>query len=89
MAGLESGDDAKATLVVWSGNVTLGGNGSYYAVNTPVEFSLQLDNSYYLVGWSENVAPAADGKSATLTLTDNTVVTVTLAKKPTHKRHRQ
>ena len=83
VAGLESGDDAKATLVVWSGNVTLGGNGSYYAVNTPVEFSLQLDNSYYLVGWSENVAPAADGKSATLTLTDNTVVTVTVAKKPT------
>ncbi|MGE9972551.1 S-layer homology domain-containing protein [Candidatus Pseudoscillospira sp. SGI.172] len=83
VAGLETGDDTKATLVVWSGNATLGGNGSYYAVNTPVEFSLQLDNSYYVIGWSENVTPAADGMSATMTLTDNTDVTVTVAKKPT------
>ena len=72
-----------ANLIASSGDVTLGGNGSYYAVNTPVEFTMRLDNSYYVIGWSDNVTPAADGMSATLTLTDDTVVIVTVAKKPT------
>ena len=76
-------DQNIAVLIPRNGNVTLGGNGSNYAVNTPVDFALELDNSYYVVGWSSNVTPAADGKSATLTLTDDTLVTVTVAKKPT------
>ena len=82
VAGLESGDETKVILIPSSGNVTLGGNGSYYAANTPVEFTMQLDNSYYMIGWSDNVTPAADGMSATMTLTDNTTVTLTVARKP-------
>ncbi|MCI6567546.1 MAG: S-layer homology domain-containing protein [Dysosmobacter sp.] len=75
-------DTGIANLVVKSGDVFLGGNGSLYAVNTPVEFTLRLDSSCYVVGWSSNVTPAADGRSAAMTLTDDTVVTVNVAKKP-------
>ena len=82
VAGLETGDENKADLTAESGTVSLSSGGSY-AVDTPVDFALELDNSYYVVGWSSNVTPAADGKSATLTLTDDTLVTVTVAKKPT------
>ncbi|MDY3691315.1 MAG: S-layer homology domain-containing protein [Dysosmobacter sp.] len=76
-------DQNIAVLIPRNGNVTLGGNGSNYAVNTPVEFTLRLDGSRYVVGWSDNVTPAEDGMSATMTLTDDTVVTVSVAKKPT------
>ena len=76
-------DASIANLVARSGDVTLGGNGSYYAVDTPVDFALELDGSRYVVGWSDNVTPAADGKSATMTLTNDTVVTVNVAQKPT------
>ena len=82
VAGLETGDENKADLTAESGTVSLSSGGSY-AVDTSVDFALELDNSYYVVGWSSNVTPAADGKSATLTLTDDTLVTVTVAKKPT------
>ena len=82
VTGLETGDNEKVTLIPRSGNVTLGGNGSYYAVNTPVEFTMRLDNSYYVIGWSDNVTPAADGMSATMTLTEDTTVTLTVARKP-------
>ena len=82
VAGLETGDENKADLTAESGTVSLSSGGSY-AVDTSVDFALELDNSYYVVGWSSNVTPAADGYSATLTLTDDTLVTVTVAKKPT------
>ncbi len=70
-----------ASLTATSGNTTLASGGSY-PINTPVDFNLELDDSYYVVDWS-NATPAEDGKSATLTLTGNTAVTVTVAKKPT------
>ncbi|MDO4517123.1 MAG: S-layer homology domain-containing protein, partial [Bacillota bacterium] len=69
-------------LTAKSGNTSLT-SGNSYAVNSPVTFTLDLDGSYYVTGWSNNVTPAEDNKSATLTLTDNTAVTVTVAKKPT------
>ena len=43
---------------------------------------LTLDGSYDLVSWSENVTPAAGGRSAELKLAADTEVTVTVAKKP-------
>ena len=73
-------DTAIASLTATSGNTTLT-SGDSYPVNTPVDFTLELADSYYVVGWN-NATPAEDGMSATLTLTDDTAVTVTVAKKP-------
>ena len=80
--GLASEDADKANLVVMSGNDFLGGNGSLYAANIPVDFTLTLNDAYEVVSWSDNVT--ADGKTATLSsLTKDTTVTVTVRKKPT------
>lgn len=76
----EDGDKA-ATLTASSIGTELTSGGSY-AANTPVDFTLTLDGSYDLVSWSENVTPAAGGRSAELKLAADTEVTVTVAKKP-------
>ena len=79
--GLAAEDGDKATLTASSSGTALT-NGESYAANTPVDFTLTLDGSYDLVSWSENVTPAAGGRSAELNLATDTEVTVTVAKKP-------
>ena len=79
--GLAAEDGNKATLTASSNGTKLTSGGSY-AANTPVNFTLTLDGSYDLVSWSENVTPAAGGRSAELKLAADTEVTVTVAKKP-------
>ena len=79
--GLAAEDGNKATLTASSNGTELASGGSY-AANTPVDFTLTLDGSYDLVSWSENVTPAAGGRSAELKLAADTEVTVTVAKKP-------
>ena len=79
--GLAAEDGDKATLTASSNGTELASGGSY-AANTPVDFTLTLDGSYDLVSWSENVTPAAGGRSAELKLAADTEVTVTVAKKP-------
>ena len=79
--GLAAEDGDKATLTASSNGTELTSGGSY-AANTPVDFTLTLDGSYDLVSWSENVTPAAGGRSAELKLAADTEVTVTVAKKP-------
>ena len=79
--GLAAEDGDKATLTASSNGTELKSGGSY-AANTPVDFTLTLDGSYDLVSWSENVTPAAGGRSADLKLAADTEVTVTVAKKP-------
>ena len=79
--GLAAEDGDKATLTASSNGTELTSGGSY-AANTPVDFTLTLDGSYDLVSWSENVTPAAGGRSAELKLAADTKVTVTVAKKP-------
>ena len=79
--GLAAEDGDKATLTASSIGTELTSGGSY-AANTPVDFTLTLDGSYDLVSWSENVTPAAGGRSAELKLAADTKVTVTVAKKP-------
>ena len=79
--GLAAEDGNKATLTASSNGTELTSGGSY-AANTPVDFTLTLDGSYDLVSWSENVTPAAGGRSAELKLAADTEVTVTVAKKP-------
>ncbi|MFR1634973.1 MAG: InlB B-repeat-containing protein [Oscillospiraceae bacterium] len=79
--GLAAEDGDEATLTASSNGTKLTSGGSY-AANTPVDFTLTLDGSYDLVSWSENVTPAAGGRSAKLKLAADTEVTVTVAKKP-------
>ena len=79
--GLAAEDGKKVTLTASSNGTELASGGSY-AANTPVDFTLTLDGSYDLVSWSENVTPAAGGRSAELKLAADTEVTVTVAKKP-------
>ena len=79
--GVEITDADIASLTAKSGDLDLT-SGSEYPVNTPVDFTLELADSYYVVDWS-NATPAEDGMSATLTLTGNTTVIVTVAHKPT------
>ena len=79
--GLAAEDGDKATLTASSNGTELTSGGSY-AANTPVDFTLTLPGSYDLVSWSENVTPAAGGRSAELKLAADTEVTVTVAKKP-------
>ena len=79
--GLAAEDGDKATLTASSNGTELTSGGSY-AANTPVDFTLTLHGSYDLVSWSENVTPAAGGRSAELKLAADTEVTVTVAKKP-------
>ena len=79
--GLAAEDGDKATLTASSNGTELKSGGSY-AANTPVDFTLTLHGSYDLVSWSENVTPAAGGRSAELKLAADTEVTVTVAKKP-------
>ena len=80
--GLAAEDGDKAATLTASSNGTKLTSGGSYAANTPVDFTLTLDGSYDLVSWSENVTPAAGGRSAELKLAADTEVTVTVAKKP-------
>ena len=74
--------DDQATLSASSGGRDLT-NGGSYAVNTPVSFHLEVDGKYYVTAWTNAEKSASDPASATLTLTKDTEVTVTVAKKPT------
>ncbi len=71
-------EDAAITAV--SNGVTLTA-GAAQPAYVPVDFTLALSDAYYVVGWSDNVDSA--GKTARLeSLTADTTVIVTIAKKP-------
>lgn len=78
--GLDEGD--QANLMAFSGEDSLK-NGSSYAANTQVTFRLEMDGKYYVVAWTNAEQSDSDPASAVLTLTQDSEVTVTVAKKPT------
>lgn len=73
-----------ATLTAVSNGQTLE-SGQQYSAFIPVDFSLKLSENYYVTEWSKNVSVnPEDNLNASLdSLTGDTVVTVTIAKKPT------
>ena len=78
--GPDEGD--QANLLAFSGADSLE-NGGSYAANTQVTFRLEADGKYYVVAWANAEQSDSDPASAALTLTKDTEVTVTVAKKPT------
>lgn len=78
--GLDEGD--QANLMAFSGEDSLK-NGGSYAANTQVTFRLEVDGKYYVVAWANAEQSDSDLASAVLTLTQDSEVTVTVAKKPT------
>ena len=74
-------EEANASLTAVSNGVALT-SGSDQPAYVAVDFTLTLNNAYYVVNWSGNVD--SDGTTASLeSLTADTEVTVTIAKKPT------
>lgn len=74
-------EEANASLTAVSNGVALT-NGSHQPAYVAVDFTLTLNDAYYVVNWSGNVD--SDGTTARLeSLTADTEVTVTIAKKPT------
>ena len=74
-------EEANASLTAVSNGVALT-SGSDQPAYVAVDFTLTLNNAYYVVNWSGNVD--SDGTTARLeSLTADTEVTVTIAKKPT------
>ena len=74
-------EEANASLTAVSNDVALT-SGSDQPAYVAVDFTLTLNNAYYVVNWSGNVD--SDGTTARLeSLTADTEVTVTIAKKPT------
>ncbi len=74
-------EEANASLAAVSNGVALT-SGSDQPAYVAVDFTLTLNNAYYVVNWSGNVD--SDGTTARLeSLTADTEVTVTIAKKPT------
>jgi hypothetical protein len=72
--------DANASLKAFSNGIELV-SGESQPAYTKIDFELTLDDSYYVVGWSKNVQP--NGKKASIeSLSADTQVTVTVAKKP-------
>ena len=77
----EAPEEANASLTAVSNGVALT-SGSHQPAYVAVDFTLTLNNAYYVVNWSGNVD--SDGTTARLeSLTADTEVTVTIAKKPT------
>lgn len=60
-------------------------SGNEYSAFIPVDFNLKLPEGYYVTKWSDNVSVSnEDNKIASLaSLTGDTTVTVTIAKRPT------
>ena len=74
-------EEANASLTAVSNGVALT-SGSHQPAYVAVDFTLTLSDAYYVVNWSGNVD--SDGTTARLeSLTADTEVTVTIAKKPT------
>ena len=74
-------EEANASLAAVSNGVALT-SGSDQPAYVAVDFTLTLNNAYYVVNWSGNVD--SDGTTARLeSLTADTEVTATIAKKPT------
>ena len=74
-------EEANASLTAVSNGVALT-SGSHQPAYVAVDFTLTLNNAYYVVNWSGNVD--SDGTTARLeSHTADTEVTVTIAKKPT------
>lgn len=72
--------EAAASLKAASNGLELT-SGGYQTAFTSVDFTLTLDDAYYVVEWSDNVVPS--GTTAILnSLTGDTAVAVTIAKKP-------
>ena len=58
-------------------------SGSPVAAYTPIDFNVELDDSYYVTGWENAQANESDKSKATLNgWNADTLVTVTIAKKP-------
>ena len=58
-------------------------SGSKIAAYTPIDFSVKLNESYYVTGWENAQANESDKSKATLNgWNADTLVTVTIAKKP-------
>ena len=73
--------EANASLTAVSNGVALT-SGSHQPAYVAVDFTLTLNDAYYVVNWSGNVD--SDGTTARLeSLTADTEVTATIAKKPT------
>lgn len=80
MDGTEAPTEANAALTATSSGLALT-SGDAQAAYTQVDFSLALNDAYYVVGWSSNVT--ANDKTAVLnSLNGDTNVTVTIDKKP-------
>lgn len=74
-------EEANASLTAVSNGVALT-SGSHQPAYVAVDFTLTLNDAYYVVNWSGNVD--SDGTTARLeSLTADTEVTATIAKKPT------
>ena len=67
-------------LTAASGDTTLT-SGAEYPVNTPVTFALTLPSDYEVTGWTGAKQDPENSQSATLTLTKETEVVVTVAKR--------
>lgn len=77
----EAPEEANASLTAVSNGVALT-SGSHQPAYVAVDFTLTLNDAYYVVNWSGNVD--SDGTTARLeSLTADTEVTATIAKKPT------
>ena len=61
-------------------------SGSQVAAYTPIDFNVKLNDSYYVTGWENAQANESDKSKATLNgWNADTLVTVTIAKKPVVK----
>ncbi|MCD8329575.1 MAG: hypothetical protein LUC27_02645, partial [Lachnospiraceae bacterium] len=75
-------DTSIATLTAVSNGQTLT-SGDDVSAYIPVDFTLTLDDGYYLIGWTNAVEDTENSLTAHIeSLTGNTTVTATIGKKP-------
>ena len=81
-ANKEITDETIAKLTATSRGTAIT-SGSKIAAYTPIDFSVELNESYYVTGWENAQANESDKSKATLNgWNADTLVTVTIAKKP-------
>ena len=73
-------ESADFTLTAASGDTTLT-SGAEYPANTPVPFNLTLPSDYEVISWTGAKQDPANSQTAALTLTKETEVVVTVAKR--------
>lgn len=73
-------ESADFTLTAASGDTTLT-SGAEYPANTPVTFTLTLPSDYEVISWTGAKQDPANSQTAALTLTKETEVVVTVAKR--------